>query len=29
MLAKLSAKDTEKLEEDLFSKYDSIYDAFH
>jgi translation initiation factor 2 subunit 1 len=26
--AKLSQKEAEKLEEDLFSKYDSIYDAF-
>ena len=26
--AKLSTKDIEKLEEELFSKYDSVYDAF-
>lgn len=26
--AKLSVKDAEKLEENLFSKYDSVYDAF-
>ena len=25
--AKLSASDTEKLEDKIFSKYDSIYDA--